>query len=270
MHYSKLFGIAAPEIGWTPAPTYILRRALILKLITNYPPGRVLEIGCGAGALLYDLSLYGFYGVGVEQSLQALIIANKLLAGTHAFEVINNLPGLPEITGRFFDYVISFEVLEHIEDDQAALNTWSNYLRLNEILLISVPAHKSKWNKSDIWAGHYRRYERAEILTKVEKAGFEVIAIHCYGWPLSNLIEPIRSWVHGRKLKREALNYGNPETDRHERTSRSGIDRTIETRLYPLYASWFGKAVFSFFIHLQRYSLSTDWGTGYLVVARKP
>jgi SAM-dependent methyltransferase len=266
MYYSKQFGIVATDVGWVPAPRYILRRAAICEFMVKLPTGRVLEIGCGAGALLYDLSQYGFYGVGVEQSVHAFNIASQLLTNVHSIEIVDKLTKQYE---HSFEYLLSFEVLEHIKDDEETLREWAGYLKPEGILLISVPAHHRKWSKTDVWAGHHRRYERVEIIDKLENAGFKVASLHCYGWPLSNLIEPIRSWVHGRQMKREALGALNNESEILKKTSRSGIERSIETRLYPLYANWAGKVVFSFFINLQRFFYSTDLGTGYLVVAKK-
>src|SRR6185369_6920463 len=45
-----LFGLAAPELGWVPAPRYALRRARLLALASGLGGGRLLEIGPGAGA----------------------------------------------------------------------------------------------------------------------------------------------------------------------------------------------------------------------------
>lgn len=269
MHYTKQFGIAAPELGWVPSPSYILRRAVILSHITNCPPGLVLEIGCGAGGLLHDLSRRGFHGTGVEQSPKAAAVAHELLGGAHAFKISRELPDLPQITGRAYDYLMSFEVLEHIEHDQAALSMWSEYLRPDGTLLLSVPAHRRRWSNSDVWAGHFRRYERDELAHKIETAGFQKVVIQSYGWPLSNFIAPLRSYMHSRKMSHERRNGASSETGKYGRTIRSGIERPVETRLYPLYATFFGKIIFSFFVFLQNRSLNTDLGTGYFVVARK-
>lgn len=266
MRYSQQFGISAPDIGWVPAPTYILRRAAILELMDKYPRGRILEVGCGGGALLYDLAMTGFNGVGVESSVQAYKIASRLLAGIDSIEIVDRLPEMSEAA---FDYLLSFEVLEHIKEDEEALSKWSAYLKPKGLFLVSVPAHHEKWSNSDVWAGHYRRYDRTDIVDKLEKAGFRVLSISCYGWPLSNLIEPIRSWVHGRRLKCRSFNSLDTGADMLKRTSQSGVERTVETRLYPLYDNWFGRYVFSSFISLQRLFFSTDLGTGYLVVAKK-
>ena len=51
--YSRMTGAVVPEMGWVPPFRYLLRRSRILSLLRTVPRGALLEIGCGAGALLY-------------------------------------------------------------------------------------------------------------------------------------------------------------------------------------------------------------------------
>ena len=52
MEIHPVYGISFPERGWVPAPRYLLRRDRVLRLLARLPVGRLLEIGCGSGALL--------------------------------------------------------------------------------------------------------------------------------------------------------------------------------------------------------------------------
>ena len=45
MKYYPEIGITAPDLGWVPAPTYILRRGAILDVIAAWDKGSVLEMG---------------------------------------------------------------------------------------------------------------------------------------------------------------------------------------------------------------------------------
>jgi SAM-dependent methyltransferase len=258
--YSAAYGIAAPELGWVPAPTYILRRAAIFDLLQDRPPGRVLEIGCGAGALLYDLAQRGFHGLGVETSDTARNVATHLLQRFPGFEVLERLP---EPAQADADYLLSFEVLEHIEDDVGALCNWSRHLRPGGTFLLSVPAHRRRWNASDVWAGHYRRYESDELLEKLERSGFRVLTLYSYGWPLSNCLHPVRAWIHGRRLRGQATH----PTSQLANTHRSGIDRSVEATLYPFYSSAVPRLLMRLFQALQRRTYRSHRGTGYLAAA---
>jgi SAM-dependent methyltransferase len=265
MRYNNLFGIAAPEFGWVPAPSYILRRALILKIINKFPPGRILEIGCGGGALLNDLYRLGFHGICFEASPQARQLASLILANTSAFKIVDKLP---DKISQLFDYVMAFEVLEHIEDDQEALITWTSHLKPGNILMISVPAHRNKWSAADEFAGHYRRYEYYEIVEKIKNAGLDIISIQTYGWPLSNILNPLRSLIFSLKLRKIA-NQKLEEMDKDTLTFQSGTERSLDTKVFPIYNNWIGNKIFSSLFKLQELVSHMDWGIGYLMVTRK-
>jgi hypothetical protein len=148
-----------------------------------------------------------------------------------------------------------FEVLEHIEDDRAALSRVRELLRPSGQILLSVPAHESSFGPSDVFAGHYRRYDRAKLIALLEESRFGVQTIWSYGVPLANLTEKVRNVVHAN------ASIQSKETA----TAQSGIDRSIEARfrficsdfvLYPFY--W-----------MQKWFLNSDLGTGYIVKAIK-
>ena len=257
-----LYGPAIPERGWVPAPTYVLRRRRVLKLLSGCRPGRVVEVGSGAGAMLADLSRLGFRCDALESSAQARELARIVNANDDRVAIHDAAPA--DWAGAF-DTVLAMEVLEHIEDDSGALRSWAEWLRPGGVLLLSVPAHPRMWNASDVWAGHYRRYTRDGLRRVVEAAGFAIEHLECYGFPLSNIIDPLRARVHARKLRDEG-----PGHDRAHGSARSGTERGLETRLYPLQASWPGSLAMRFFFAMQYVFLGTDLGTGYIMLCRKP
>lgn len=258
------FGPVLIDDGWAPAPRYLLRRKLVLEILERATPTNILEIGCGTGALLYELSEAGWTCTALEQSEHALAIAKKLHQGTGGARIFSQ-PGAWE--GEF-DWIICMEVLEHIENDLKALVTWSKWLKPGGTLLLSVPAHMEKWCHTDEWAGHFRRYEKAQLAELVGKAGFEVERILNYGFPVANMLEPLRSWHHGRLLKKSARDRQN-RLSKREGTDRSGTSRSMEIRLYPILGSPVGVAAFRFADWMQRRFMNSDLGNGYLVVATK-
>jgi len=261
----EFYGASAPERGWTPSPTYILRRDRILKALDGRPVGRVLEIGCGAGGILNDLATRGFECEALEMSSAAREVAryvNRANENVHIHEA-----ELSSWTGSF-DYVMAFEVLEHIQDDRGALEKWRQYLKPQGALLISVPAHQRRWNASDVWAGHVRRYDRADLLRVIQSAGFEIEVFDCYGFPAANVIEPVRARVHAKSIRQGGKDAAGDEQQRIN-TERSGIERSMETRLFPLLNSFLGRLAMRLCLLLQASTSRSDWGTGYLVLARR-
>lgn len=263
----SLYGAAVPDLGWVPAPSYVLRRRRILSLISGFAPGRLLEVGSGAGAMLADLSRLGHRCDALETSAKARRLAALVNEGDDKVAVHETAQ---DDWTHAFDTVLAMEVLEHIEDDAAALENWAGWLRADGQLVLSVPAHPRLWNASDVWAGHFRRYTREGLRSVVEAAGFRVEHMECYGFPLSNIIEPARARVHARRLAEEETLQSGDGADHHAHGSaRSGTERSIETRLYPLQASWLGRLAMRVSFVLQYIFLQTDLGPGYILVARR-
>jgi len=241
---------------WVESPSYLLRRWTVLWALQEAPPGRLLEIGCGAGDLLSRFTEHGHTVTCVEISPDARAEARKRLESVDP--PVRILPKLDQVSGAF-NLLVACEVLEHIRDDQSALKEWTARLVLGGRLLITVPAHPHRFGASDKWAGHYRRYTREELKRKATQAGLQVEQLICFGYPLGNLIEPIRNWVKRRRLEREE------KQSRSKRTHRSGIDRSIERRLQFLAKPW----LIVPFCWLQIPFFKSDLGTGYLLSARR-
>ncbi len=256
-----LLGIVAPDVGWVPPLRYLLRRARVLSALDEVPATRVLEVGCGAGALLCELAARGLDVVGLETSAQAAALARRL--ALHCGSAHQVTSDSDASWCRRFDVVCSFDVLEHIEDDAAALREWHGWLGEGGVLLLSVPAHQKRWGSGDVWAGHWRRYDRSFLVRRVEEAGFRVDRIECYGFPLANLTEWVGNFVYRRMLIRDGA------APRDAATAKSGIDRRHYLRLGGLLNSLPGRAMLCSALTLQYWARNTDWGSGYLVLARK-
>lgn len=265
MKIHPFYGPILIDKGWVPAPRYLMRRDLILAILKGTKKAQLLEIGTGPAALHYELSINGLSCFGLEQSQAALKIAHSL----HKKNGLSKIYREPQPSWKNrFDWVMAFEVLEHIEDDISALIQWRNFLKPGGHVLISVPAHQNKWNMTDIWAGHFRRYERIQLQELFEKCGFIVDDIFCYGFPIANIIEPIRSLYHGKLLQRSSKHQLSDENKKNK-TDQSGIHRSLEKKLFPLYSNPFGVLFMRIAFWMQQQFLQTDLGTGYIVQARR-
>lgn len=265
MRYLPELGVAAPEFGWVPSPTFVLRRAAILARMSDWQPGHVLEVGCGSGAILYEFAHRGFSGQGVETSDRARNVAEHLVSDFGGIKVSATLPDQTES----FDYLVSFEVLEHIKNDIAALCQWVERLKPGGKCLLSVPAHRDRWDITDIMAGHFRRYDKDEVVKLVDDAGLRLTCIETYGWPASWLIANLRRMVRSAQAKTGNIHVENIELGDAQRTGESGIERSVELRLFPIYGSWMGRKLMQFATQVQRPFTRTDWGISYLVMAEK-
>lgn len=77
-----------------------------------------------------------------------------------------------------------FDVLEHIEDDVAALRRLREMLVDDGRIYLTVPAHRALWSSIDEQAGHFRRYTRKQLVRVLEEAGLEVDFASYYFRPL--------------------------------------------------------------------------------------
>lgn len=252
-----VYGPSVSSMGWVPAPSYILRRDRLMRLLPRLPTGRLVEIGCGAGALLYELNQLGFCCEAYETSSAALRIAKKINRNQVIFH-----ESLDSIPIRAFNCVMALEVLEHIENDKEALSLWASWLRPGGSLILSVPSKMSNWTASDVWAGHFRRYERQNIIALIQQAGFKIDVFESYGFPLANLIAPVRAYAHARQLTKSS----HAGEARDANNAQSGVRRDLESKTYPLLRSWVGKGLMACAVELQNRTTRFDVGTGYFVL----
>lgn len=100
-----------------------------------------------------------------------------------------------------FDMIGAFDILEHIKEDELVLSQIYKALRKNGGLVLVVPQHNFLWSSFDEAACHLRRYNRDELVTKVERAGFQVIKTTSFVSLLFPLMLISRFMVKRRVLK---------------------------------------------------------------------
>lgn len=250
---------AVLEGRWVPAPRYLLRRDRVLVALADMPPRRILEVGCGAGALLHDLHRLGHRCTGLEHSEAARGMAVAMHAHTDVEIVAAAAPAWP---AQPFDALVSCEVLEHINDDTAALREWLSFVRPGGRVVLSVPAHPTWWGPHDVWAGHVRRYSKAAFVDLAERAGLQVDRVECYGFPVANLTMVLRNLATVIK--------GKDALDVAASTARSGVERHTEVKLFAGQTSLPGRLALRAALAMQKRFLSTPLGEGYLIVATRP
>lgn len=267
VQYHQQYGVSAEEKGWVPSPQYLLRRKRILSYLQSRESCRILEIGCGAGALLYDLSQLGHQCTAMEISESALELANYLNRDNPGVKIHS----APEASFKgSFDIVIACEVLEHIEDDIAAFREWASYLKPGGELIISVPAHPRKWDATDEWAGHYRRYTKKRFQMLADAASCCPIRTECYSFPFTNLVAPVRAFFLKREMQRQAIKDSADQGQKELNTKKSGTSRPLQTKLYPLQKSLLGMWAIKLNYFLQAQFIQRECGLCYIFIVKNP
>ena len=259
---SSLFGVVAPAIGWVPPLRFLLRRARILRLLAPLGPGKLVEVGCGAGALLHELAAMNTEAVGLETSTRARTTACAIAGLAGGKQRITEQPDADWQGSR--DLVCAFDVLEHIEDQHGAVSAWTEWLKPGGRMCISVPAHRSRWSAGDEWAGHWRRYDRQDLVQVMQAHGLVIEHLECYGFPLANLTE----WQGNKTYKRLLQERGDAQSKAHA-TEESGVERGYYLRLFQIIDTLPGRFALRVALAMQSLTASTNWGSGYLVLARK-
>jgi SAM-dependent methyltransferase len=159
---------------------FVVRRGIVSDAIEAHRPDRVdavLEVGCGAGGFLAQLSRL-FPGAtvrGVEPSDAA-----RAGAVARGYDVSEGLFQDLSAADGSADVLVALDVLEHCEDDSAALAEARRVLRPGGVLVLTVPALPSMWSEHDRVNGHHRRYTRGDLAARARAAGLEVLRATCF------------------------------------------------------------------------------------------
>jgi SAM-dependent methyltransferase len=129
-----------------------------------HPPARILELGCGGGAVAASLSRAGYRVTGVDGHVSRVLQAAA--RAPEAEFIVHDLRGGAQ--GLFpepFDAVGLFDVIEHLDDPGAALQEALALVRPRGVLVGTVPALMSLWSDVDVHARHRLRYEAGPLAT---------------------------------------------------------------------------------------------------------
>jgi SAM-dependent methyltransferase len=142
----------------------------IVQELSARGPAR-LEIGPG---LRPRLPLRGTDFVDLSEA------AVRALRRGGARATVGTVAALP-VGDASYDFVCALDIVEHVEDDSAALREIARVLRPGGCLLLSAPLHPERWTAFDDLVGHSRRYEPEVLRERLAAHGFAVKSSAVYG-----------------------------------------------------------------------------------------
>lgn len=153
------------------------RNRLIFQAFEKYFPDaeNMLEIGCGTGFILSGMekAFPRLKPSGSELYSEGLRSAAQRLRQAELFQMdARRIPFEEE-----FDVIGAFDVLEHINEDEAVMLQMHRALRPGGGVIVTVPQHPFLWSSWDDISCHQRRYSRGELARKMNKAGFRNVRI---------------------------------------------------------------------------------------------
>lgn len=164
---------------------FVGRRKILSSLMRrSLAPGRdrtVLDVGCGAGDNIGMLTEFGnVTGIEEDPALYNFASTRNPESRVLCQSVFSRL-------GQNYDVICLFDVLEHLEDDQAAAQWIFDHLKEDGKLFIAVPAYMAFWSKDDELSYHYRRYTPKTLRQALDRR-FHVDRMTHYNTLLSPLI----------------------------------------------------------------------------------
>lgn len=176
------------EVHWW----YRARRAIVADMITQYvrlpKDANIVEIGCGTGSNLPTLARFGNL-TAIEPDSDARAFA---ATRSKANVLEGRLPADLPIDAASQDLAVMLDVLEHVDDDVAALKAVAAKLKPGARFLLTVPAVPSLWSPHDEEHHHKRRYTKASLSKAMEAAGLKIEVISYFNTLLFPLIAGIR------------------------------------------------------------------------------
>jgi len=157
------------------------REAMILGLLESYQPsggyGDILDVGCGEGLFFGQLRALG-EPEGVEPDGDRVSGIGRDVGTIHVGPFDETFQ-----PGKRYGLIVMLDVLEHIEQDQLALDHARDLLENEGLLVVTVPALESLWTAHDDHNHQYRRYRRTALRSSIRDAGLDVLEAHyCFGW----------------------------------------------------------------------------------------
>lgn len=240
------------------SPAAFHRRRMVVRLAARAARGAsaILDVGCGQGELLKELSaaLPSASVSGADLSEQSIADSREKNPDYDLF-VMDLTDGdfeqkYRERLGRY-DLVVCSEVIEHIEDDGLAVRRLRSLLSPGGHLILTVPG--GRMSRFDKVIGHYRHYRPRDLERLMRTNRLETQRVLAWGFPFHNVY---------RTAVRIASKATIPGSDKPKPDEgKSGVVSSVLGQAYTV----FGKALKPLF-----YFNLSHWGEQMMVVARRP
>jgi SAM-dependent methyltransferase len=170
---------------------------------------RVLEVGCGVGSIVELLGNRQFIcGIDVDAEVLAYAAARFPDRDRYDFRLLDfSQLSQPEITSLRdvrFNTIVSLNLLEHINDDVAALRAMGEIVQPGGHLVLLVPAHPSLYGDYDRLDGHFRRYTKETFMRVLRTAGLTHYSLRYF-----NALGALGWWAKYKLLRRSIHGSGD-------------------------------------------------------------
>ncbi|MBA2623297.1 MAG: class I SAM-dependent methyltransferase, partial [Chthoniobacterales bacterium] len=177
---------------------YAGKREIVRHWINHFAPltPEATLVDCGAGTGSFAVEMHGRCRVlAVDDHQQSLEILRRVLPPEHVRE--GSALALP-VPDASVDCLTALDVLEHVEQDEAAIREFARVQKPGGIGVITVPALPALWSDWDVALHHFRRYRKQHLIRVLAQPGFRLE--HCHylnvaALPAIYLARKIRAWT---------------------------------------------------------------------------
>ena len=181
------------EAGWWYRGRNAAIKALLHRAQVSQN-GDALDYGAGYGAMFKTLS--GYKHIDAFEIFPECIASCKQKGYRTVFTSESEL----STSSALYECIGAFDVIEHVDDDVRFLEEISKKLHMNGVLVATVPAHQFLFGPYDTAAHHFRRYGKKELRTKLEHAGFQILALSYWNatlFPVAAILRTIGAKAGG-------------------------------------------------------------------------
>jgi ubiquinone/menaquinone biosynthesis C-methylase UbiE len=179
---------------WYYAGKRVLVRAWIERVAGLGRDSLLLD--CGAGTGIFAEGMKDHCGVRVlDDHAESLVILRKRFAAT---EIIEGTATKIPLPAAAVDCVTVLDVLEHIDDHQAAVREIHRVLRPGGCVVATVPALMTLWSEWDTALHHFRRYSAPELQAIFPAADWELVHLNYTNVAVFPAVWLVRRWQKWR------------------------------------------------------------------------
>jgi len=185
-------------------PSQAFRHRIVVREVIRARPNYILDVGCGQGDLLENMSRYFDPRLlaGLEQSAIGVETAIKKVpeADIHQFDLLSKEPSP---IARNFECLTCVEVLEHVDDPVEFLRSALTHLQPGGRCVITVPSGPR--TAFDISIGHRRHFNKQDLRSILNTVGLVNVRVRRVGFPFFDMYRLI-VLMRGRKLVSAVVN----------------------------------------------------------------
>jgi SAM-dependent methyltransferase len=193
---------------------WVVRRFEVMRRLADAEfkrATRIGEIGCGNGVVQRQVELAYSRGVdGFDLNEFALTHNISEQSGVFCYDVHERLP---ELKARY-DLLLLLDVLEHIPDEDAFLQSVLFLLSPSGRLIVNVPGGRFLYSAYDRVQGHCRRYSLSGLRRVLARNGLHLVADSYWGMPLVPLLV-LRRIFHSRGNEVDVMRKGFVPPGKH-------------------------------------------------------